>query len=396
MKPDISPCRRRVPGLSATTLAVAMLALAGCSTPRLPSQPSSVGAAHWSSTLPHGGDAQALTDWWARFDDPLLPALIGRAQASNPSVAQATARIRQARAGLRSAEARRLPRLDLNAQASRGRSAASSLATVTQYGVSADAQWEIDLFGATRAEIAAAAARAEQATLGWHAARVSLAAEVAQTYVALRSCEAQRTVLEQDAGSQQQTAGLTREKVRVGFEAPANGALADAAAADSSNRAIAQRADCDVLLQTLSVLTGQAPSALRDGLASRSTQLPRPAQFSVTTLPTQLLAQRPDIAAAERDVVAAAADVGVAEAARYPRLSFGGSLGLAGLRVGGATSDARTWGFGPSLTLPLFDGGAIRSRVDAARAVARQAALRREESARQIELEVQQSLDRLR
>jgi len=344
-----------------------MLALVGCSTPRLPSQPSSVGAAQWSATLPHGGDAQALTDWWTRFDDPLLPALIGWAQASNPSVALATARIRQARAGLRSAEAGRLPSLDLNAQANRGRSAASSLGTVTQYSVSADAQWEIDLFGATRAEIAAAAARAEQATLGWHAARVSLAAEVAQTYVALRSCEAQRSVLEQDASSQQQTAGLTREKVRVGFEAPANGALADAAAADASNRAIAQRADCDVLLQTLSVLTGQAPSALRDGLASRSAKLPRPAQFSVTTLPTQLLAQRPDIAAAERDVVAAAADVGVAEAARYPRLSFGGSLGVAGLRVGGATSDAHTWGFGPSLTLPLFDGGAIAAREEAAR-----------------------------
>ena len=318
-----------------------MLVLAGCSTPRLPSQPSSVGAAQWSATLPHGGDAQALTDWWTRFDDPLLPALIGRAQAGNPNVAQAAARIRQARAGLRSAEAEQLPRLDLNAQANRGRSAAS-LGAASQYGVSADAQWEIDLFGATRAEIAAATARAEQATLGWHAARVSLAAEVAQTYVALRSCEAQRSVLEQDAGSQRQTAGLTREKVRVGFEAPANGALADAAAADASNRAIAQRADCDVLLQTLSVLTGQAPSALRDGLAARSAQLPRPAPFSVTTLPTQLLAQRPDIAAAERDVVAAAADVGVAEAARYPRLTFGGRLGVAGRRVGGATSDAET------------------------------------------------------
>ncbi len=369
MKPDVLPLQCRVPTQAARALSSALLwlALAGCSTPRLPSQPSAEVAAQWSSTLPHGGDAQTLTDWWTRFDDPLLPALIGRAQASSPSLAQATARIRQARAGLRSAEAGRVPRLDLNAQGTRGRSSASNFGTATQYGVAAEAQWEIDLFGANRAEIAAAAARAEQATLGWHAARVSLAAEVAQTYVALRSCEAQRTVLEQDAGSQQQTAGLTREKVRVGFEAPANGALADAAAADASNRAIAQRADCDVLLQTLAVLTAQAPGALRDGLAARSAQLPRPALFNVATLPTQLLAQRPDIAAAERDVVAAAADVGVAEAARYPRLSFGGSLGIAGLRVGGVDSDARTWGFGPSLSLPIFDGGAIAAREEAAR-----------------------------
>ena len=367
MKPDVSTPHCRTRGLAATTAALALLILAGCGTPRLPSQPSSMPAAQWSATLPHGGDAQALTDWWARFDDPLLPALIGPAQASNPSLAQATARIRQARAGLRSAEAGRLPMLDLNAQANRGRGAAGNFGSATQYGASADARWEIDIFGATRAEIAAAAARAEQATLGWHAARVSLAAEVAQTYVVLRSCEAQRSVFEQDAGSQRQTAGLTREKVRVGFEAPANGALADAAAADASNRAIAQRADCDVLLQTLSVLTGQAQAALRDGLASRSAQLPRPAQFTVTTLPAQLMAQRPDVAAAERDVVAAAADVGVAEAARYPRLVFGGSLGIAGLRVGGNASEGRTWGFGPSLSLPLFDGGAIAAREEAAR-----------------------------
>ena len=367
MKPEAFSQRRRTRTLAVTTALAAVLVLAGCSTTRLPSQPSSAAALQWSSTLPHGGDAQALTHWWARFDDPLLAALIGQAQASNPSLAQATARIRQARAGLRSAEAGRLPTLDANAQANRGRSAASNFGTATQYGASADARWEIDLFGATRAEVAAATARAEQADLGWHAARVSLAAEVAQTYVALRSCEAQRTVLEQDAGSQQQTAGLTREKVRVGFEAPANGALADAAAADASNRAIAQRADCDVLLQTLSVLTGQATAALRDGLASRSAQLPRPAQFAVSTLPAQLLAQRPDIAAAERDVVAAAADVGVAEAAKYPRLVFGGNIGVAGLRIGGASSDSRTWGFGPSLSLPLFDGGAIAAREEAAR-----------------------------
>ncbi len=360
MKPDV--LRLRPLGLG-----LALLLLAGCSTPRLPSAPSPPPAAAWSATLPHGGDARALSGWWPRFDDPLLAALIDRAQATSPSLAQATARIRQARAGLRGAEAARLPRLDLNAQANRGRSTATEFGSVSQYGASADAQWEIDLFGARRAEVAAATARAEQATLGWHAARVSLAAEVAQSYVALRSCEAQRTVLDQDAGSQRQIAGLTSEKVRVGFEAPANGALADAAAADASNRAIAQRADCDVLLQTLAVLTDQAPAALRDGLAPRSAQLPSPAQFSVATLPAQLLAQRPDIAAAERDVVAAAAEVGVAEAARYPRLSFAGTLGIAGLRVGGASSDAGTWGFGPSLSLPIFDGGAIAAREEGAR-----------------------------
>ena len=365
-RPRDARCRMGSTGAAMAAAAAALL-LAACSTTRLPSQPDTPAPATWNAALPHGGDPLALADWWGRFDDPLLPVLVRQAQAGNPSVAQALARIRQARAGLRNAEAGRWPSLTLNAQASRGANAAGNYMTATQSSAAADAQWEVDLFGATRAEVAAAQARAEQATLGWHDARVSLAAEVAQTYVALRSCEAQRAVLEQDAGSQKQTAALTREKVRVGFEAPANGALADGAAADASNRAIAQRADCDVLLQSLAVLTGQPSAALREGLAPRSAQLPQPAQFVVTSLPAQLLAQRPDIAAAERDVVATAAEVGVAEAARYPRLSFGGSIGVAGLRVGGASSDGRTWGFGPSLSLPIFDGGAIAAREEAAR-----------------------------
>ena len=354
--------------VSRAATAFTVLLLAACSTPRLPSQPESPLPERWQATLPHGGDVQALADWWLSFDDPLLPDLVAQAQASSANLAQALARIGQARAGLQSAQAQRWPAATLNAQAQRGAAAVGNFGTSTQASVTADAQWEVDLFGGTRAQVAAAQARSEQATLGWHAARISLAAEVAQTYVSLRSCEAQRGVFDEDARSQQQSAGLTREKVRVGFEAPANGALADGAAADAGNRAIAQRADCDVLLQTLALLSGQPVAELRLRLAARSGQLPQPAAFAVATLPTQLLAQRPDIGAAERDVVAAAADVGVTDAARYPRLTINGSIGLASLRAGGATRDGSSWGFGPALSLPLFDAGQRVANRDAAMA----------------------------
>jgi NodT family efflux transporter outer membrane factor (OMF) lipoprotein len=186
--------------------------------------------------------------------------------------------------------------------------------------------------------------------------------------VGLRACEAQQQVLDQDAQSQRQSAQLTREKVRVGFEAPANGALADGAAADATNRAIAQRAECDVLVKGLVVLTGHNEPALRTRLQAQTAKLPQPASFAVGALPTQLLAQRPDIAAAERGVVASAAEVGAAEAARYPRLTFSGNLGVSALRSGGATLDGTAWGFGPQLVLPLFDAGARAAREDAARA----------------------------
>lgn len=346
--------------------ALGALLLAACSTPRLPSQPDTPLPPRWQAVLPHGGDVKALAEWWQRFDDPLLPELVAQAQASSPSLAQAVARIGQARAGLRGAQAQRWPGATLNAQAQRSAGTANNFQAASQAGAGIDAVWEVDLFGATRAQIAAAQARDEQAQFGWHAARVSLAADVAQTYVSLRSCEAQRGVFDEDARSQQQSAGLTREKVRVGFESPANGALADGAAADAGNRAIAQRADCDVLLQSLSVLSGQPLPDLRTRLAARSGQLPQPAAFAVASLPSQLLAQRPDVAAAEREVLAAAAEVGIADAARYPRLTFNGSIGLASLRAGGATRDGTSWGFGPALSLPLFDAGQRAANRDGA------------------------------
>ena len=359
-------------------LASAALWLAACSTPGLPAHSPAALPERWQAPLPtlaHGGSAQALAQWWGGFDDPLLGELVAQAQASSPTLGQALARIGQARAGLQGAQAQRWPAVAANAQASRRDGPTTGWSATTQASATADAQWEIDLFGGTRATVAAAQARADQAALGWHAARVSLAADVAQVYVGLRACEAQRAVLDADAAAQQQIAALTRDKLRVGFESPANAALADGAAADASNRAIAQRTDCEVALQALVVLTGQPTAALRQRLAERSGRLPQPGAFVVEAVPTQLLAQRPDIAAAEHDMLAAAAEVGVADAARYPRLTFNGNIGVAALRVGGASSDGSSWGFGPALTLPLFDAGlraahqaGARARYDEARA----------------------------
>ena len=379
----------------APVLALAALLLAGCATTALEPTARERAPERWLATLPHGGDAQALVDWWTRFDDPLPAQLVAAAQAANPGLAQALARLAEARATLRSAGAARWPSVDGMAQATRGASASSAFAAATQGSAGIDASWELDLFGATRAQVAAAQARSDQAAAGWHEARVSLAADVVATYVALRACEAQLQVADQDAASQRQTAELTREKVRVGFEAPANGALADGAAADAANRAIAQRADCDVLLNGLGVLTGVAPTDLRARLVPRTAQLPQPAAFAVTVLPAQLLAQRPDVAAAERALVAAAADVGVAEAARYPRLTFSGNLAAATLRSGGVTLDGTAWGFGPTLVLPLFDAGARAGREDAARARYDAARAALDDRVRRAVAEVEDALVRL-
>jgi outer membrane protein, multidrug efflux system len=378
---------------AAVSLAAAALLLGACATPRLPTTPSEAAPAAWQASLPHGGDASTLADWWRRFDDPLLPDLVAAAQASNPTLAQALARLAEARANARASDAQRWPSLDAVVQGSRSSSLSSRASTQASAGL--DAAWEVDLFGATRAQVAAAQARRDQAAAGWHDARISLAADVAGSYVALRACEAQQQVLDEDAASQRQTALLTREKVRVGFEAPANGALADGAAADATNRAIAQRADCDVLVKTLVLLSGRAEAALRASLQPATARLPQPAAFGVAALPAQLLQQRPDVAAAERALVAAAAEVGVAEAARWPRLTFSGNLAAATLRGGGVTLDGTAWGFGPTLVLPLFDAGARAAREDAALARYDEARAALDGRVRRAVAEVEEALLRL-
>jgi multidrug efflux system outer membrane protein len=348
-----------------TAFAAALLA-AGCATVPPDAAPPPAPAAAWSAPFPHGGDSAVLADWWQRFDDPLLPALIADAQAANPTLAGALARLAEARAGLAAARAQTAPQVTGNAVLRRASDAGTALVATTQASVGADAQWEIDLFGGLGHRVAAARARTEASALGWHEARVSLAADVAQAYVDLRSCEALVAVFEQEAASQQTSVSLTREKLRVGFEAPANAALADASAAQTRDRLRAQQADCALLVKALVLLTAQPEPALRERLAAARARLPQPAALAIPALPAAVLAQRPDIAAAERELVAAAADAGFAEAQRYPRITIGGSIALGFLRLGGETNDAVSWGFGPQLVLPLFDAGARRAQHDAA------------------------------
>lgn len=349
-------------------LPATLLLLAGCVSPPA-SQPSAEGLpASWQAQMPAADRVAALQAWWQQgFDDPLLGELVAQAQATHPGLAQATARIRQARAAAAAAGAGRWPSFDAGASVTRSRTGLPPAPGVqTSGGLSLDAAWEVDLFGGLRQAEAAAQARAQASGDQWHDARVTLAAEVAQAYVGLRACEAVLAVYTQDAASLAQTADLTRQKVRVGFDAPANAALADASSAEAANRVVAQRAECDVAIKQLVALTGEAEPRLRERLAARSAVLPRPAGFRVEAIPAELLSSRPDVSAAARAVAAAAADVGVAQADRYPRLSLTGAIGLAAVRTGGQTDDGRTWSFGPSLFVPLFDAGRRQAAVDGA------------------------------
>ncbi len=349
---------------------VAALWLSGCAHAPQPGQVVSDTPmpAAWQAPLPHNGRLADLSQWWQRFNDPLLVHLVDEGQRLSPTLAAAQSRIAQARAAYTAAGGAMLPQLNGTASLVRGRQDLT-LPLGTQASAGLQAAWEIDLFGAARAGRNAAQARFEGAQAGWHEARVSVAAEVAGGYLGLRACEAQLAQTETDARSRAETSRLTELSAKAGFQAPAFAALARASAAQGQMQLTSLRAQCDLAVKALVALTGIDEPGLRRQLASGTAQLPEPAALAPQGLPADLLSQRPDLHAAGRELVAASADVSQAQAARLPRITLAGSVGRTRIETGAGTFSGNTWLLGPlAVTLPIFDAGIRRANVDAARA----------------------------
>ena len=362
--------RRRSPQLAATIGLLASITLTACAVGPTYVPPAVTITTAWRATLPHDGEVAALAGWWSRWNDATLVALIEAAQTHNPTLDQAAARIAQARAGQAIAGASVLPGVTGSASASRGNLVGQSLGlgALTSVSASARAAWEIDLFGANRRGREAASARFDARTLDWHQARVSLAADVAATYVNLRANEALTVGYERDATSRKETSRLTGLKTDAGFEAPANAALARASASEALARVTAQRAEVDLGVKALVALTGLDELAVRNTLAAGRAQLPAGSALVIERVPAAVLAQRPDLAASERELAVLSAEIGAAEADRYPKISLTGSVGYSLARVAGSTAGTSTWGFGPSIDIPLFDAGRRSAVVEQTRA----------------------------
>jgi len=223
-----------------------------------------------------------------------------------------------------------------------------------------------------------------------------VAAEVAMRYFDQRACERQASITEMDAVSRAQSSRLTAQSAQAGFTAPAEAALARAGAADARGRATQQRALCVLDTKALVALTGLSEPNVVERLATAPVDLAPGASFTIDSVPAQALAQRPDLLSAEREVAAASAEAGSADAQRYPRLGLTGSIGASHYRTGGRSDDFTTWSIGPlTLSLPLFDAGARAANVDAARARYDEAAFLYQARARQAVREVEEALVRL-
>lgn len=325
--------------------------------------PQAAAPAQWSATLPHEGSQAKLADWWQQFKDPVLAKLQQAAERDSPSLAIAWGNIELARASLESARSGGSPTVSAAGSVTRARQQATQTAVTTR-SASADASWELDLFGKLRRNVESADAQLQARRNDWHDARVSLAAEVATNYVNYRACGLLVETYEQELVSMRQTTEATESLVRAGLSPSTDAALAQATQASTTSSLLEQQAQCELLLKSLTNLTGLQDAELRQVLAGGSTAIPAAASFSVGSVPADVLRQRPDVASRERDLAAASASIGVAQAELYPSLKLGGSIGLSA--SGG--SSFTTWSFGPSLSIPLFDGGARRAAVDSARA----------------------------
>ncbi len=327
-----------------------------------------------NENLPHSGNVNQLIDWWGQFNDVALNQLLKAVEADNPTLDIALANIKSARASTVSANAQGLPSITGSASATRSKSGTSS-GIGSSSGISTstvgalDASWEIDLFGGIKFAKQAAEARLEAKQSDWHTARVSLAAEVATNYVNYRACQLSVTAYQQAMTSKNETSRLTKILSDAGFSAPADAALAEASLRATESSLINQQAQCDNTVKALVALTNLGEPKVREILSTGDVAgLPQPAEFNVDTVPANLITQRPDLIADERNLAAASADTGVATANRYPSLSLMGSIGRSKISGSTFSSSGSTWSFGPSISLPILDGGQLKSQVSIAEA----------------------------
>jgi outer membrane protein, multidrug efflux system len=332
-----------------------------------------VPATYRDSTAPASAVSPSIQpEWWLLFNDPALNRLEASALAANQDLRAALARVEQARAISGAARSAYLPALTLDPSFNRGRSSDTVDNTppenlTTTYRLPLDLTWELDLFGrvrrlneSTRAELAAAGA-------AYEAARLALTAEVASTLFTLRALDQELRVVTATIGLRRDALQLIQARYKSGSAGDLDVARAETelaiteadAAALSIRRASTQNALAVLLGQPASAFTSDFP-----GVALAATIPGIPAG-----LPSDLLTRRPDIVAAERTLAAANARIGLAKAAFFPALSLTGSAGYASADIDELfKSDSKLWSIGPSLYLPIFQGGRNRANLARSRA----------------------------
>ncbi len=354
--------RRRLTGASAL-----LLCLAACEVGPDYKKPDVVTPVAYKETkdwkIAEPQQAGSNQAWWSVYNDPVLDDLEKQVAISNESVKSSEAAYRQAVALVGEARANFFPTLSLDTSLQRSH---QQLKTTTQYSGSVGASWEIDIWGKIRREVESAKAGAEVSAADLAAAKLSLQAELATDYFQLRTEDELARLLNATADAFARSLQIVQNRYDVGVAAKTDVASAQAQLESTRAQAINVGVLRSQLEHAIAVLIGKPPADF--------TIAPAPGVTSVVPLtppglPSALLERRPDIAAAERQMAEANAQIGVAIAAYYPTISLSGSVGFASTALSTLFDpESLVWAVGPSLAETLFDGGLRGAQVEAAKA----------------------------
>jgi outer membrane protein, multidrug efflux system len=355
---------------------LSILALAGCTVgpePRTPS-PESLGvpARYQSPAAQPGSNPAEIADWWSTFEDPVLTRLVEQALAANTNIDAAGARVRQARAALKSTRAGSWPTLDVGVSATRltGVGSDARIPDRTTYDAGFDARYELDLFGGQRRAEQASAADLAAVEASLHSTQLTIAAEVALNYIDARLAQCQLAIARANLGSQDETLQIVQWRVQAGLVGALDLEQARQLRAQTAATVPLREQALSSALNRLSVLTGSAPGTV-DTLFEPVTPIPMAIAADVS-VPAEMLRRRPDVTAAERSLAAETLRIGVRQADLYPSLGLSGSLSGNDSNWGDLTN-ASIGSLAAGLTAPIFQGGRLRAAVEQQRAAAIQA-----------------------
>ncbi len=326
---------------------------------------------NWKQAEPR--DLELRGKWWEVFKDPLLNSLQEQVDVSNQNLAKAEAQYRQALALLQSARAGYYPSVTGGVSNTRSRSSATTIATpsvapisrgvVTNHNLPFQASWEPDVWGKISRAVEANEASAQASAGDLAAARLSAQAALAQSYFQLRGLDAQQLLLEDTVVAYGKSFKLVQNQYAAGIVAKADVVQAQVQLKTTQAQAIdigVQRAQLE---HAIALLVGKPPSELSIARQPLEAVVP-PAPVG---LPSELLERRPDIAAAERRMAQANAQIGVAKAAYFPSLTLSASGGYqSAAMIDWLTAPSRYWSFGTAIAETLFDGGLRRAQTDQA------------------------------
>jgi len=309
--------------------------------------------------------------WGEIFGDPTLNELEAQVDISNQNIVAAEAAYRQARAIVQEARAQYFPTVTIGF----GATTASNSTTIngsrgarttrTLYTLPVDVSWEIDVWGRVRRLVEAAGTGAQAAAADLENVRLSARAELAQDYFLMRALDTDKRLLDQTVADYEKSLQMTQNRYTAGVVSRADVLQAETLLKATQAQAIDVESARAQLEHAIALLIGKAPA----DVTVPEMALGAPPPGVPVGLPSELLERRPDIAAAERRVASANAQIGVAEAAYYPTLSLGASVGFNSTDVSKLISGpSRFWSVGPSISQTVFDGGLRRAQTEQARA----------------------------